>query len=93
MEKDRRDIEAKIASNEQIINDFKASLSKLGKDVKSKYEVKMDDYERKNKEMKTKLSEFKDIGAESWQSFKSEFTSDIDEIGRALKNLTSNKTD
>ena len=38
--------------------------------------------------MKKRLEEYKDEGQEKWTSFKSEFNHDMDELGKAFKDLT-----
>ena len=48
----------------------------------------MAEFEQKNNDMKRKLEDYKEEGIEQWNSFKSEFKKDLDELGKALKNLT-----
>ena len=38
--------------------------------------------------MKRKMDDYKEEGKEKWETFKTEFTHDMDELGTAFKNLT-----
>ena len=44
--------------------------------------------EQKNTELKKILSDYKDEGQDKWTSFKNEFNHDMDELGKAFKDLT-----
>ena len=51
---------------------------------------KKSDLENKNTELKNKLNEYKEVSTDKWAIFKKEFDHDMNELGEALKNLTSN---
>ena len=42
----------------------------------------------KNSDMKKKLSDFKTDSKSQWEAFKTEFNSDMEQLGKSLKNLT-----
>ena len=80
--------EAKIAANDKIIADYKVKMTNSKGKLLATYDKKVDALETKNKELMTKLNEYKDEGKDAWEKFKSEFSRDTDELGSALKNFT-----
>jgi len=42
----------------------------------------------KNNKLKEKLADYKDDGQDAWIDFKNEFNHDMDELGKAFKDLT-----
>jgi Skp family chaperone for outer membrane proteins len=78
----------KIATNEKSIADFKARTDMEKKDAKAEYKKKIADLEKRNTDMKKKMDEYQEQGKENWETFKTEFNHDMDEIGNAFKDLT-----
>lgn len=77
-----------ISYNEAQIADLKMKMQKTGKSVDAKYQKNIDILEQKNKNLKTKIDTYKNDANSDWQSFKREFNHDIDEIGKAFKDVT-----
>jgi nitrogen regulatory protein PII-like uncharacterized protein len=50
----------------------------------------VNDLEQKNIVLKNKLADYKDEGPDKWTSFKTEFSHDMDALGKALKDFTLN---
>jgi hypothetical protein len=65
-----------------------ARMTTAGGKLHADYDKKIDALEQKNKELKVKLSEYKDSGKNAWEQFKSEFSHDMDALGAALKDFT-----
>ena len=80
--------ELKINANEKSIAEFKAKIKNEKKESKAVYEKKLAALEQKNSDLKKKLDEFKDDGKANWKTFKAEFSSDMNELGNALKDFT-----
>lgn len=78
----------KINSYEKSIGELKARISNETKENLAKYENKLAELEQKTSDMKKKLEEYKEEGKEKWDSYKLKFNHDMDELGKALKNLT-----
>lgn len=78
----------KIAANEQSALDFKARIEHEKKEAKAEYNKKIEVLEQKNSDMKKKLEDYKADGKEHWESFKTEFNHDMEELGKAFKDLT-----
>lgn len=86
----KSDINTKITANEQSIRDFKARIADSKEQAKADYDKEIIKLEEKNTDMKRKIDEYKQEGKDKWDSFKTEFNHDMDELGRALKDLTVN---
>jgi hypothetical protein len=80
--------EAKIAATEKSIADYKVKMTTASGKLHANYDKKIDALEQKNKELKTKLSEYKDSGKTAWEQFKIEFSHDMDALGTALKDFS-----
>lgn len=78
----------KITANDQSIAEFKARIQEEKKEAKADYKKKIAELEQKNTDMKKKMDDYKVEGKEKWETFKAEFTHDMDELGKAFKDLT-----
>jgi uncharacterized protein involved in exopolysaccharide biosynthesis len=86
----KKESEVKISANEKSIAEFKAKIANEKKEDKAKYEKELAVLEQKNNDMKKKLKDYKkDERQDKWTSFKTEFNHDMDELGNALKDLTT----
>ena len=73
-----------IIENEKKIAEYKA----LKQETKTDLNAKIDSIEKSNLQLKLKMDNFKDEGIEDWKKFKSEFSRDMDELGKAIKDIT-----
>ncbi|MEP7322531.1 MAG: peptidase M23 [Saprospiraceae bacterium] len=80
----------KITDNDNTIAQLKKDASNVKKDVKAEYNKTIASLEQKNIELKAKARDYKEDTKENWESFKKEFNHDMDELGKALKDLTKN---
>jgi len=78
----------KIAENEKIAADFRVKIVNEKREAKAAYETKLAELEKKNSEMKNKIDGYQSNNKDSWQAFKAEFNRDMDELGKAFKDLT-----
>jgi len=76
----------KIAQNETRITELKLQAKKSGKAQELVYGKKIDLLEKQNQTLKTRLDGY-DKGQTGWESFKREFSHDMDGLGEALKNF------
>jgi hypothetical protein len=81
--------EAKITANERIIAEYKVKMTTADGKLRAKYDQKIDVLEAKNKELKAKLDNYEDAGKSTWEKFKSEFNHDLDGVGAALADITT----
>jgi hypothetical protein len=81
------DSEEQIKANEDRIDAFKAKMKKASSKIKAKYNKAVAELEQKNRDLKNKLEEYKDEGESRWQEFKTNFSHDIDGVGKTMKDL------
>lgn len=82
----------RIAENEKDIATLKEEIKKKSKTVREELDAKLAALELKNQLMKEKVRDYKDESAEQWEAFKIEFNRDMDNLGKALKDLTTDNT-
>jgi F0F1-type ATP synthase membrane subunit b/b' len=80
-----------IESNEKQIDGFKVKMEKAGSKARAKYDRNIATLERKNRDLKKKLEEYKDEGHEKWNTFKTDFNREMDEIAATMKDLFKDK--
>ncbi len=81
-----------ISANEKTIAGLKLSYAGATRENKAIYDKKLAGLEKKNNDMKIKLAEYKGGGTDQWQTFKMEFKSDMEQLGKAFSDFTvSNK--
>lgn len=80
---------AKIAANNKSIAEFNQRIAKEKKEVKADYQKKIAELEQKNTDMQLRIDGYKAEGKDKWEIFKAEFSRDMDAIGQALNDLTS----
>jgi hypothetical protein len=88
MAKYKKDTEANIVTNQKIIDDFKLRIENEKTEVKSKYNKIIADLEQKNNDLGEKMDDYNAEGKEQWESFKTEFSMDMDNLGKAFKDLS-----
>ena len=78
----------KIAANNKSIADFNARIETEKAEAKAEYKLKIAELEKKNSDMQKKLDDYKVESKDQWETFKSEFNRDMDQLGNALQDLT-----
>lgn len=81
--------ELKINNNEIRVKELKEKMKKPGTILDPLYANRIENLEQKNKELKIKLETY-EINQSGWETFKREFNHDMDELGKAFKDLTVN---
>jgi hypothetical protein len=76
-----------IKANENRIDAFKEKIDKAAGKNKAKYKKAVAELEQKNRDLKKKLEEYKDEGESKWQEFKTNFSHDMDAIGKTMEDL------
>ncbi|MBR9998781.1 MAG: hypothetical protein KFF73_07410 [Cyclobacteriaceae bacterium] len=85
----RKENADKIAANDQIIAEFKTRIEDEKIEDKADYNNKITELNQKNSDMKKKLDDYKTEGKEKWEIFKTEFSHDMDELGKAFNGLNA----
>ena len=78
-----------IKENEKKIAELKVKLKKPGKMLDPMYEKRIANLEEKNRNLQLKLDGY-ETNQSDWESFKAEFKHDMDEFGKAFKDITVN---
>ena len=86
----KSEIDVKIKENDMQIAKLKAKMKSSGKKLDAVYVENIDVLEQKNKDLKNRLDAYGNNTQNGWDSFKREFNHDMDELGKALKDLTVN---
>jgi multidrug efflux pump subunit AcrB len=76
----------KIKNNEVRIAELKLKMNKPGVVPDEVYERKIDSFELKNKNLKTRMGDYERTHSD-WTKFKQDFNRDLDELGTKLKNI------
>jgi len=79
--------ELKINNNEISIKELTVKMNKPGTILDPLYAKKIANLEQKNKDLKIKLETY-ETNQSDWEKFKREFNHDMDELGKAFKDLT-----
>lgn len=86
----RTELEPKISSYDKSIAELKTKIAAQKKDNKAAYEKALTELELKNNQLKKNLQQYKEDGLNNWTTFKKEFKHDMDELGKAISDLTKN---
>lgn len=87
----KSDAEAKILSNQKIIDEFKLEIKTASSKFRVKYEKEIYLLEQKNIELRKKISEYKYEGKDKWEEFKKAFNNDMNLIGDTINDLFNKK--
>ncbi|MDA3891305.1 MAG: hypothetical protein PF517_06520 [Salinivirgaceae bacterium] len=90
IEQYKKEAQVKVNNFKKSIAELKAKIATEKREDKAIYQKKLNALETKNNEMKESLNNLKDEGQEKWTAFRSEFNHDLDEMGKAFKDLTVN---
>ncbi|MFT6826809.1 MAG: hypothetical protein ACJA2S_004336 [Cyclobacteriaceae bacterium] len=88
MAKYKKDTEAKIVTNQKIIDDFKLRIENEKSEVKASYNKIIAELEQQNNDLGKKMDDYKAESKDQWESFKTEFSRDMDNLGKAFKDLS-----
>jgi hypothetical protein len=79
--------ELKINNNEIRVKELTEKMNKPGTTLDPLYAKRIENIEQKNKDLKVKLATY-ETSQSDWETFKREFNHDMDELGKAFKDLT-----
>jgi alanyl-tRNA synthetase len=83
----KTETELKIKNNEIRISELKVKMNKAGNTRDENLSKRIDTLEQKNKDLQVRLDAYEKSQTD-WAAFKREFTHDMDELGKALSDLT-----
>ena len=80
-----------IESNEKIIADFNLRIDKQKSAAKAEYQKRIAELEKKNSDMKMNIANYKEEGQENWNTFRTNFNRDMEELGKSIKEMSEDK--
>jgi hypothetical protein len=80
---------ATIAKNEVRIVELRKARQKPGTTFDASYSKNIDELATKNEALRVRINNYENNQTD-WESFKREFSSDMDDLGNAFNNLTVN---
>ena len=83
----KSETQVKVDANNAAIDELKAKMKKTGKKIDAAYAETIDKLEQKNKDFQARMNNYEKEKSD-WASFKTEFNHDMDELGKAFKDLT-----
>ena len=87
----KSDVDLKISNNEKRIAEFRADAKTTSGKYGAKYEKEVVVLEKKNIELRKKLTDYKYEGKDSWEVFKDDFNREVDVIMTGLNDIFSKK--
>ncbi len=88
----RKEIADKIADNDLKIAEFNTKIENEKEVAKEDYRKRIAELKQKNNDMKLRMDDYKVDGKEKWKMFKTEFSHDMEELGKAFKDLVVKNT-
>jgi len=83
----KKNVADKLDEQEKILLEFNDRITVQKSDAKKEYEQKIADLNNKNSDMKKKMAEFKASNHANWESFKTSYNSEMDELSFAFEEL------
>lgn len=84
----KAETEKTIEKNKERIADLKLQAAKEKENIRAENLKKIEELERQNNNLKGKLFDYREENKDKWNTFKSEFSHDMDELGKAIAGLT-----
>jgi hypothetical protein len=84
----RRETAARIAYNNESIAAFNKRIESEKTEARDEYRKTIKALEEKNTDMQKRLDSYKADGKDKWEVFKTEFSRDMDNLGKAFSDLT-----
>ncbi len=82
--------EDRLVENNRTIEEIKERINNgTDSEVRERHEVKLQEYEVKQRELKREMDNYNVSGRENWNSFKNSFSNRMDDLGDSLDNFFS----
>lgn len=86
----KTDSELKIKNNEMRIAEVRETLKMTKRTADSMSTNRITALEQRNKDLRTRMEEY-ERSQSPWETFKRDFTRDMDELGQSLRDISINK--
>lgn len=87
----KKETNTKITENKIRLTQLKVEMTKSGSSIDTAYAKKIGELELKNKNIKIKVDSYKNDTSDDWELFKREYNHDMNELNRAIKEITHYK--
>ncbi len=85
----RTQMELKLKENDQKIAELKAKAKSEKRDLDAAYAADLENLEKKNRELQSRVVTYKTSYADKWSSFKESFNQEMDEIGKSISRMAN----
>jgi len=85
-------IDEKIAASRKSMLEFNVRISNEKATTKKAFQKRLAELEQRESNLKKKMDDYKMDGQENWIIFKTEFNQDMEDLEKALKDLTAKNT-
>lgn len=90
----RQDADLRLKTNDEKIAELKQQMANDKKDMKAKYEKKINEVETRNNNLRTKLNDRQEGDSQtSWASFKQSINEEMDEVGKSISDMAQKNMD
>ncbi len=90
----RQESEMKLQSNDEKIARLREKNTSDKKDLKIKYDKRINELEEKNNKLKARIKDRKDDESQtSWASFKQSINEEMDEVGKSISDMAQKNMD
>ncbi len=80
-----------LTDNENKIKALKEERKSESAKARAKYLKELDELEKKNAELKSKMNLYQDGPKDKWEAFKKGFNHEVDELGKSISALATKK--
>ena len=84
----KRENDTDIAENERLITELRKDVGKANTRFRASYNVRIDELERRNNELRDRTDNYRDEGDSKWVAFKHGSKRDMDNLKALLKKTT-----
>jgi len=88
----RKETADMVAINNKSIAELKDKIKDEKEEAKAQYQKQIGALEQKNNDLKARMDNYKVEGKDKWKMFKTEFSHDMSELGKAFKDLVVKNT-
>ncbi len=83
-------IQIKLAENEKVISDLKASIKAEDRKTQTLYNKQLENLQLRNTELKLKIETYKQGPTQKWELFKVDFNKELDKLGKSISSTANN---
>lgn len=86
----RAEVDARLAENDKQIAEIRANIKTQKAAIRTKMNQDLDVLMKKNEDFKIEMKKQKDGAYSSWERFKQDFNSNLDNLGKSISEMAEN---